>query len=52
MLGNVDADSSDFEHGRVVGLQPSLGTVEGLGLGDTTFHYSSIKRRGPLKHSQ
>lgn len=53
MLGNVDADSSYFEHGSIVSLQPSLSTVKGLWLGNTTFHYSSInKEGGALKDSQ
>lgn len=53
MLGYVDADSSHFEHGGIVSLQPSLGTVEGLGLGNATFHYSSINReRGSFKYGQ
>ena len=47
MLGNIDADSSYFEHGGIVSLQSPLGTVEGLGLGNTTFHLplSSLSQR-------
>lgn len=53
MLRDVDTDSSYFEYCSIVCLQPSLGTVEGLGLGNTTFHYSSSNRgERLLKHSQ
>ena len=53
VLGNIDADSSYFEHGGIVSLQSPLGTVQGLGLGNTTFHYSSINREGgSLKYGQ
>ena len=53
VLGNIDADSSYFEHSGIVSLQSPLGTVEGLRLGNTTFHYSSINREGgSLKYGQ
>lgn len=53
MLRDVDADSSYFEYSSIVCLQPSLGTVEGLGLGNTTFHHGSSNRGGKLlEHSQ
>lgn len=53
MLGDVDADGTDFEHGSIVRLQAPLGAVEGLGLGDTAFHDgSSYREGGLLKHSQ
>lgn len=56
MLGNVDANGSNLEHGGIVSLQASLGAVEGLGLGDAALHYSSKDRGGGLfnigKHTE
>lgn len=53
VLRNVDTDGTYFEHSCIVCLQPPLGTVEGLGLGNTTFHYSSTNRGGePLQYSK
>lgn len=46
VLGDVDADGPDFEHGSVVSPQPPLGAVQGLGLGDAAFHHSSSERGG------
>lgn len=45
VLWNVDADGSNFDHSSIVCFQPSLGTIQGLGFGNTAFHYSS-KRKG------
>lgn len=41
VLGNVDHDGAHFEDGRIVGLQPSLGAVQGLRLGDVAFDHRS-----------
>lgn len=41
MLGDVDHDGSHFEDGSVVGLQPTLGAVQGLRLGDVALDHRS-----------
>lgn len=46
VLGDVDADGPDFEHGGVVSLQPPLSTVQGLGLGDAAFHHGPSEGGG------
>lgn len=48
VLRNVDADGSDFDHSSVVCFQPSLGTVQGLGFGNTAFHDSSNRKGNRL----
>lgn len=39
VLGDVDHDGPHLEDGRVVGLQASLGAVQGLRLGDVALHH-------------
>lgn len=46
VLGDVDADGPDLEHGSGVGLQPPLGAVQGLGLGDAALHHGSSEKGG------
>lgn len=41
VLGDVDQDGPHFEDRRIVGLQSSLGAVQGLGLGDVAFDHRS-----------
>jgi len=41
VLGDVDHDGAHLEDGRVVGLQPSLGAVQGLRLGDVALDHRS-----------
>lgn len=41
VLGNVDHDGPHFEDGGVVGLQPTLGAVQGLRLGDVALDHRS-----------
>lgn len=42
VLGDVDHDGPHFKYGCVVGLQSSLGAVQGLGLGDVAFDHRSV----------
>lgn len=44
VLRNVDADGSNFDHSSVVCFQPSLGTIQGLGFGNTAFHDGSNRK--------
>lgn len=39
VLGDVDHYGAHFKDSRVVGLQSSLGAVQGLGLGDVAFDH-------------
>lgn len=41
MLGDVNHDGSHFEDSSIVGLQPALGTVQCLRLGNVTFDHRS-----------
>lgn len=41
VLRDVDADGSNFDYSSIVCFQPSLGTIQGLGFGNTAFHNSS-----------
>ena len=41
VLGDVDHDGSHFEDRGVVGLQPPLGAVQSLRLGDVALHHRS-----------
>lgn len=41
VLRDVDHDGPHFEDSRIVGLQSSLGAVQGLGLSDVAFDHRS-----------
>lgn len=43
VLWNIDQDGTHFKYCGVIGLQPSLGTVESLRLSNVALHHRSTK---------